>query len=112
MPDLQDVVRDAVMREHGDQWSVEEFMASYPEKNVNKKMYQRISTPPEGFLRIIPFTGCYFGNYEFYNGVEFDMNYRFPNNRLDDYEDRVSTGLNKCLRHHAGVDMTNPKLGL
>ena len=85
-------------------------MALYPEKNVN--MYQRISTRPEGFLRIIPFTVCYFGNYEFYNGVEFDMNYRFPNNRLDDYEDRVSTELNKCLRHHAGVDMTNPKLGL
>ena len=54
LPDLQDVVRDAVMREHGDQWSVEEFMALYLEKNVSKKMYQRISTPPEGFLRIIP----------------------------------------------------------
>ena len=79
LPDLQDVVRDAVMRGHGDQWSVEEFMALYPEKNVSKKMYQRISTPPEGFLRVIPFTGCQFGNYEFYNGVEFDMNYRFPN---------------------------------
>ena len=35
LPDPQDVVRDAVMREHGDQWSVEEFMALYPEKNVN-----------------------------------------------------------------------------
>ena len=69
LPDLQDVVRDAVMRGHGDQWRVEEFMALYPEKNVNKKMYQRISTPPDGFLRIIPFTGCYFGKGEFYNGV-------------------------------------------
>ena len=33
------------------------------------------------------------------------MNYRFPN-----YEDRVSTELNKCLRHHTGVEMTNPIL--
>lgn len=88
LPELQDVVRGAVMRGHGDQWTVEEFMALYPEKNVNKKMYQRISTP-EGFLRIIPFTGC-FGNYEFYNGVEFDVNYKFPNNRLDDYTRIVS----------------------
>ena len=51
-------------------------------------------------------------NCEFYNGVELDVNYKFPNNRLDDYEDRVSTELNKCLRRHTGVEMTKPKLGL
>ena len=77
------------------------------QKDVSEDFYSS-----GGFPQNHPITGCYFGNYEFYNGVEFDMNYRFPNNRLDDYEDRVSTGLNKCLRHHAGVDMTNPKLGL
>ena len=77
------------------------------QKDVSEDFYSS-----GGFPQNHPITGCYFGNYEFYNGVEFDMNYRFPNNRLDDYEDRVSTELNKCLRHHAGVDMTNPKLGL
>ena len=40
------------------------------------------------------------------------MSYRFPHNNLDPYEDRVSTELNKCLRHHTGREMDNLRLGL
>ena len=106
---LQDVVRDAVMRGHGDQWSVEDFMNLYPAKNLNKWMYERLTAPTDGFLKVIPFTGCQFANFEFYNGVEYGHNVRIS---LDASKDQVSTELNKCLRHHTGVNMYNPELGL
>ena len=73
------------------------------------ELYKRISAPSDGFLRIVPFTGCAFANYEYHTGVEFDMNYPF---NLDNYQDRVSTELNKCLRHHAGKIMYNQRYGL
>ena len=92
---LQDVVRDAVMRGHGDQWNAEDFMSLYPTTNLNKRMYERLTVPTDGFLKVVPFTGCQFANYEFYNGVEYGLNVRIS---LDDYEDQVSTELNKCLK--------------
>ena len=58
IPELHACVGDAVMKGHGDQWSVRDFIASYPAKNEHKRMYRRITAPSDGFLRIIPFTGC------------------------------------------------------
>eukprot|EP00435_Cladocopium_sp_Y103_P044734 s118_g12.t1 len=88
-------------------------MSAYEDTNLHKAMYRRIQVPADGFLQIIPNTGCHFHAYEFYNGVEFSRDYKFGNNnKLEPYEDEVSTALNRCLRHHAGKVMFNPRYGL
>ena len=51
------------MRGGGDTWKVKDFMDNYPDTNVRKEMYRRIKAPEEGFLKIIPITGCFFHNY-------------------------------------------------
>ena len=57
----------------------------------------------DGFLKIVPNTGCHFFNYKFYSGVEYGVDYRFgQRNKLSDYEDQVSSDLNRILRHHIG----------
>ena len=101
--ELSEIIRDAIVRGGGDVWKVPYFMASYTDNNIRKKMYKRIEAPRDGFLKIVPNTGCYFHNYEFYNGVEFGVNYTFGHgNKLDPYEDEVSTSLNRILRHQVG----------
>jgi len=100
--ELDDVIRDAIVRGGGDIWKVPDFMASYNDVNIRKRMYKRIEAPSDGFLKIVPNTGCYFHNYDIYSGIEIDINYRFgQNNELDPYERDVSTALNRVLRHHA-----------
>ena len=101
--DLDDVIRDAIMRGGGDVWKVPDFLAAYTDKNTRKPMYQRVEAPLDGFLKIVPNTGCYFYNYKCYNGVEYGMDYRFgQQNKLSNYEDEVSTALNRILRHQVG----------
>ena len=101
--DLNDIIRDAIVRGGGDVWKVPDFMASYTDTNIRKRMYNRIEAPMDGFLKIVPTTGCFFHNYEFYSGVEVGMNYKFENNnKLEPYEEEVSTALNKILRHQVG----------
>ena len=101
--DLDDVIRDAIMRGGGDVWKVPDFLAAYTDKNTRKPMYQRVEAPLDGFLKIVPNTGCYFYNYKYYNGVEYGMDYRFgQQNKLSNYEDEVSTALNLILRHQVG----------
>ena len=57
----------------------------------------------DGFLKIVPNTGCHFFNYKFYSGVEYGVDYRFgQHNKLSNYEDEVSSALNRILRHHVG----------
>ena len=107
----QNCKMSSVMRSCGDMaisgmWMI---LWLYPTRNINKWMYQRLTVPSDGFLKVIPFTGCQFANYESSNGVEYGINCRL---QLDSYEDCVSTELNKCLRHHTGVHMHDPKLGL
>eukprot|EP00435_Cladocopium_sp_Y103_P031471 s3097_g8.t1 len=69
--------------------------------------------PADGFLQIVPNTGCHFHAYPFYTGVEFSRDYKFgEDNKLEPYEDEVSTALNRCLRHHAGKVTINPRHGL
>eukprot|EP00435_Cladocopium_sp_Y103_P002202 s7222_g1.t1 len=110
---LNDVIRDAVVRGGGDTWKARDFMGAYEDTNLHKAMYRRIQVPADGFLQIIPNTGCHFHAYEFYNGVEFSRDYKFGNdNKLEPYEDEVSTALNRCLRHHTGKVMFNPRYGL
>eukprot|EP00435_Cladocopium_sp_Y103_P046244 s495_g13.t1 len=110
---LNDVIRDAVVRGGGDTWKARDFMNAYEDTNLHKAMYRRIQVPTDGFLQIVPNTGCHFHAYEFYNGVEFSRDYKFGNNnKLEPYEDEVSTALNRCLRHHAGKVMFNPRYGL
>ena len=57
----------------------------------------------DGFLKIVPNTGCHFFNYKFYSGVEYGVDYRFgQHNKLSNYEDEVSSALNRILRHRVG----------
>ena len=111
--ELNDVIRDAIVRGGGDVWMVPDFMAAYTDVNARKTMYKRIEAPADGFLKVVPSTGCFFHNYELYNGVEFDINYRFGHrNELEQYEKDVSNALNRALRHHAGKVMNRVNLGL
>ena len=101
--DLNEVIRDAIMRGGGDVWKVPDFLAAYTDKNTRKPLYKRVEAPMDGFLKIVPNTGCHFFNYKFYSGVEYGVDYRFgQRNKLSEYEDRVSTDLNRILRHHVG----------
>ena len=101
--DLNEVIRDAIMRGGGDIWKVPEFLAAYTDKNTRKPLYKRVEAPMDGFLKIVPNTGCHFFNYKFYSGVEYGVDYRFgQRNKLSDYEDQVSSDLNRILRHHIG----------
>ena len=78
--ELMNIVDEAVRQGGGDTWSVREFMNNYPDTNIRKKMYKRVSAPKDGFLKVIPITGCMFHNYPWFQGVEYDINYSFPNN--------------------------------
>ena len=78
--ELMNIVDDAVMQGGGDIWRVKDFMDNYPDTNLRKEMYQRVKVPEEGFLKIIPITGCTFHNYPIFEGIEYDINYSFPNN--------------------------------
>eukprot|EP00435_Cladocopium_sp_Y103_P018840 s3529_g4.t1 len=111
---LYDVVREAVVRGGGDIWKAQDFMNAYADTNLRKPMYQRVNVPADGFLQIVPNTGCHFHAYDFYPGVELSRDYRFgERNKLEPYEDEVSGALNRCLRHHhAGKVMYNTRLGL
>ena len=101
--DLDDVIRDAIMRGGGDIWKVPDFLAAYTDKNTRKPMYKRVEAPMDGFLKIVPNTGCHFFNYKFYSGVEYGIDYQFgQQNRLSSYEDEVSGALNRILRHQVG----------
>ena len=101
--DLNEVIRDAIMRGGGDIWKVPEFLAAYTDKNTRKPLYKRVEAPMDGFLKIVPNTGYHFFNYKFYSGVEYGVDYRFgQRNKLSDYEDQVSSDLNRILRHHIG----------
>ena len=101
--DLNEVIRDAIMRGGGDIWKVPDFLAAYTNKNTRKPLYKRVEAPMDGFLKIVPNTGCHFFNYKFYSGVEYGVDYRFgQRNKLSDYEDEVSSALNRILRHHVG----------
>ena len=101
--DLNEVIRDAIMRGGGDIWKVPEFLAAYTDKNTRKPLYKRVEAPMDGLLKIVPNTGCHFFNYKFYSGVEYGVDYRFgQRNKLSDYEDQVSSDLNRILRHHIG----------
>ena len=101
--DLNEVIRDAIMRGGGDIWKVPDFLAVYTDKNTRKPLYKRVEAPMDGFLKIVPNTGCHFFSYKFYSGVEYGVDYRFgQRNKLSDYEDKVSSDLNRILRHHVG----------
>ena len=101
--DLNEVIRDAIMRGGGDIWKVPDFLAAYTDKNTRKPLYKRVEAPMDGFLKIVPNTGCHFFSYKFYSGVEYGVDYRFgQRNKLSEYEDKVSTDLNRILRHHVG----------
>ena len=101
--DLDDVIRDTIMRGGGDVWKVPDFLAAYTDKNTRKPMYQRVEAPMDGFLKIVPNTGCYFFNCKYYSGVEYGMDYRFgQQNKLSNYEEEVSSALNRILRHQVG----------
>ena len=58
--DLNEVIRDAIVRGGGDTWSVPDFMASYSDNNIRKTFYKRVEAPQDGFLKIIPTTGAHF----------------------------------------------------
>ena len=102
--DLNEVIRDAIMRGGGDIWKVPDFLAAYTDKNTRKPLgCHFFEAPMDGFLKIVPNTGCHFFNYKFYSGVEYGVDYRFgQRNKLSDYEDEVSSALNRILRHHVG----------
>ena len=108
--DLDDVIRDAIMRGGGDVWKVPDFLAAYTDKNTRKPMYQRVEAPMDGFLKIVPNTGCHFFNYKFYSGVEYGIDYRFGQQKLSNYEDEVSGALNRILRHQVGKASENQSL--
>ena len=77
--------------------------ASYSDNNIRKTFYKRVEAPQDGFLKIIPTTGAHFFNCSYFGGVEYAANYRFETgNRLATYEDKVSTSLNRILRHNVG----------
>ena len=54
-------------------------------------MHRRINAPENGFLRIVPNTGCFSHSYPIYNGVEFGDDYSFGhNNKLEVKDMRMS----------------------
>ena len=109
--DLHEVIREAILRGGGDSWTVPDFLASYSDVNTRKEYYKRIEAPTDGFLKIIPTTGCHFHNYEFFKGVEYENNYTFDNNnKLSRYEDKVSQVLNRILRHQVGKALEGQSL--
>ena len=80
-------------------------------RHTRKPMYKRVEAPMDGFLKIVPNTGCHFFNYKFYSGVEYGIDYRFgQQNRLSNYEDEVSGALNRILRHQVGKASENQSL--
>ena len=50
--DLNEVIRDAIIRGGGDTWSVPEFLANYSDNNIRKTFYKRVEAPRDGFLKI------------------------------------------------------------
>ena len=71
--ELMNIVDEAVRQGGGDTWKVKDFMDNYPDTNIRKEMYKRVSAPENGFLKIIPITGCMFHNYPLFEGVEYDI---------------------------------------
>ena len=46
--ELDDVIRDAIVRGGGDVWKVPDFMAAYADANIRKPMYRRVEAPADG----------------------------------------------------------------
>ena len=91
------------MRGGGDIWKVPEFLAAYTDKTPANHSTRESRHRWTASLKIVPNTGCPFFNYKFYSGVEYGVDYRFgQRNKLSDYEDQVSSDLNRILRHHIG----------
>ena len=44
--ELDNVIRDAIVRGGGDVWKVPDFMAAYTDANIRKPMYKRVVAPP------------------------------------------------------------------
>jgi hypothetical protein len=63
--DLNDVIRDAVMRGGGDIWKVPDFLAAYTDKNTRKPMYKRVEAPMDGFLKSFPTRAVIFSTTNF-----------------------------------------------
>ena len=94
------VVREALMRGGGDQWTAQEFLNNYSDQNRGKRMYQELTHYTLGFFRTIPTNGCGFhAGLHGYYGVEHGRDY-VPD--LDPYGRQVSWNLNTGLRHHVG----------
>ena len=101
--ELDDVIRDAIMRGGGDVWKVPEFLAAYTDKNTRKPLYRRVEAPLDGFLKIVANTGCYFHSYKYFSGIEYSYGQTIGyHNKLSAYEDDVSSSLNRILRHQVG----------
>jgi hypothetical protein len=111
--DLDEVIRDAIVRGGGDVWKVPDFLAAYTEKNARKRIYKRIEAPLDGFLKIVPNTGCYFHNYKYYNGVEFGRDYTFGhNNKLTQYEDGSQHSIEPHFETSGWKSFGEAKLGV
>eukprot|EP00435_Cladocopium_sp_Y103_P053623 s370_g17.t1 len=102
--EIKDIAKEAMMKGRGDKWTWSDFWNSYPEYNRDVKMYQRVDLPDDcwadnTFLQILPTTGCYFHNCDYYDGVSFAPKY---DPWLDEYEYQLSFDINSVLRHQVG----------
>ena len=96
------MIRDAIIRGGGDTWSVPEFLRT-TQTTTSGRPSTNGSKRHEMVFENHPTTGAHFHHYHYFGGVEYATNYRFETgNRLDSYEDRVSSSLNRILRHNVG----------
>ena len=101
--DLNEVIRDAIMRGGGDIWKVPEFPCSLHRQEHPQTTLQESRGTDGRLLEDRSQHRLSFFNYKFYSGVEYGVDYRFgQRNELSDYEDKVSSDLNRILRHHIG----------
>ena len=107
---VEEVVKEALMRGAGDRWNVADFYKNSSDINRGRKMYEEIIHYTEGFFQILPTNRCkfHYGLYNF-NGIEYGKRY-VP--YLTNYEGEVSYRMNTALRHHAGKVGKKPGYGL
>ena len=107
---INEVVREALMRGTGDRWNVADFYKNSSDISKGRSMYEEITHYMNGFFQIVPTNQStfHYGLYGFC-GVEYGKDYK-PH--LNKYESEVSWKLNTALRHHAGKEGRNAGYGL
>ena len=71
---VDEVVREALMRGTGDRWNVADFYKNSSDVNRGRSMHEEIIDYTDGFFQIVPTNQCkfHYGFYDFY-GIEYGI---------------------------------------